>query len=508
MKSAYYRPALLILTTLLVAGCGGVALHNDEINYADTGAYDANEQLLNNLARYSCYDPPYFLQLGQITALHTYQGSAGLAQDAQSHNHYGATAGLMTTEQPSFQFVPITGTSFMNAISAPITPKLFLTFYSQGYPADVLARVLIQSVIFVVQVKDPKTGKDKIRAYVARNDPTDPTYPDFLIFCLRLRSEQMADIKWVWKSPDRSLKLNNVTPVDAINALNAGYQLKNAPPVANSTNGLSSSAVSGSSDVTSASKQSPNNGNSVELSTPGESGLFVTGQEYEGLGDYQITDEQNDVLHHLPILSLAAKKALGTKNAKNDFFVSFPGTPSKVYFNGSHEQISDSVEDIFQMRTFVEVLRATAQEKAEFSERFGPNASGNTMIKPYQGSNDLWSLIPDNGPIKGPYLVQPILRLNREDLSDLLSAKHRQVMNSSYSILASVHYDSKDYVLGDLMDENGVPVVNALRNNDKNDRLDSLLTSNKQVFLLISELYADISIDPKNLPVQQFIQTQ
>ncbi|MCE0523494.1 MAG: hypothetical protein LV480_11360 [Methylacidiphilales bacterium] len=131
--------------------------------------------------------------------------------------------------------------------------------------------------------------------------------------------------------------------------------------------------------------------------------------------------------------------------------------------------------------------------------------------------------VPSNYAHFHRYLVQPILRIsqdNAEELKKQTQAGANEVGVVSWSTvgdhctfsgLVSVDYGEKHYVIGDLIDSVGLPVVNDLRDAylDKNGRqLGNLLSSNKDVFGLISDLYSDINIDAKNLPVQQLIQVQ
>ena len=109
------------------------------------------------------------------------QGVAGVVQRTLSLSG-SLSAGI--TENPIFQFVPLTGTNLSQAVLSPISDKVFYTFYDQNWPADWLARIMVQSV----QKQTTNAGVLKNDYWI--NDPTDPTYPQFLEFCNNLRNAQ------------------------------------------------------------------------------------------------------------------------------------------------------------------------------------------------------------------------------------------------------------------------------------------------------------------------------
>jgi hypothetical protein len=172
------------LPLICICGCLNPSrkfLKSDYQEYDTLYAKANDEQMLQNLARLANDDPFYLMQLSSINSEYQTTLSAGVSP-SNVRNHPGTipTGGTITTgslppsgadtvthnfteftkdaftlggsvnsgitETPSFQFVPVTGSNVLNAIFMPIPLNVFYTFYDRGYPADLLARTMIQSV--------------------------------------------------------------------------------------------------------------------------------------------------------------------------------------------------------------------------------------------------------------------------------------------------------------------------------------------------------------------------
>ena len=279
---------LICLTGCSFTGPGPRTLKNNWDDY--DGAYgDANNrQLLLNLARLANDDPVNFLQLGTFSAQYTYNAQMGFnpgnvhtqpgnyvasqtvaagGTPASGGNTLTTTVGefaknvttlngsLMGTvgESPNFQFLPLTGSNIVSATLTPIDPKIFYTFYDQGYPADLVARTMIASVKCMIihtnnidrkpiylyskmisarpvphyqATVNPdgsnlviktnytavvETNQVSLAHTIPRvttnyeylvNSPFDRSYPDFLNFCSALYRAQMAHVITVVNGSD------------------------------------------------------------------------------------------------------------------------------------------------------------------------------------------------------------------------------------------------------------------------------------------------------------------
>ena len=60
-----------------------------------------------------------------------------------------------------------------------------MNFYDQGYPADLLVRTMVSSI-------EIKNLNGRAKSVFQVNDPSDPSYADFLEFCVDLRNAQRS----------------------------------------------------------------------------------------------------------------------------------------------------------------------------------------------------------------------------------------------------------------------------------------------------------------------------
>lgn len=169
---------LFLVPLLYLTGCiSHMALKKDQVEYARDFASASDKELLLNLARLANDDPVYFMQLGSISSGYSWANALGFTpqsvnnspgyfqssttaggtpptgSDASSVMEFtkhaltlGGSATSTFTQNPVFTFVPLTGSNFVEILLNPISEKVFMTFYDQGYRADLLARTMISSV--------------------------------------------------------------------------------------------------------------------------------------------------------------------------------------------------------------------------------------------------------------------------------------------------------------------------------------------------------------------------
>jgi hypothetical protein len=145
----------------LLAGCGSIAMRHSFNDYSDIYAETQNRQMLQNLARLHEREPIYFFQLAQISAGYTFTETAGLGDlktvglpaSAVTNLHTASgTIGGTATHNPVFTLVPLGGDKFAQELLAPIKPDIFYELFEEGWPADLLMRVLIERIELVGDV--------------------------------------------------------------------------------------------------------------------------------------------------------------------------------------------------------------------------------------------------------------------------------------------------------------------------------------------------------------------
>ncbi|HEX3797921.1 MAG TPA: hypothetical protein VH413_04400 [Verrucomicrobiae bacterium] len=234
-----YTTLIASLQLLLLCGCiNGRTLRIDYENYSEAYGNAFNKQLLLNLARESEQDPVYFLQLGSISSQYQFSTSGGLTPSATRTAPIAGGAGLIqrtltlggsfntgATQTPVFQFLPITGSNYVQALLELVSDKVFWAYYDQGWEADWLVRMMVDSI----RVKADMPGHAN-QEIIYFNDPTDPTFPEFLEFCNELRDAQFYQTLVVEKTTNAAnvvFKGSNPKLSEVVGAIQAGLSVEN-----------------------------------------------------------------------------------------------------------------------------------------------------------------------------------------------------------------------------------------------------------------------------------------
>jgi len=211
-RSNLAAAGVTLFATIWLAGCyTPKVLKSDYREFADTYGDASNQQMLLNLARLANHEPVYFLQLGSFSSQYTFTSGAGftpsavkntpgfydassgviapngpstVAEYAKESLTLGGSANLGMTHNPVFQYLPLAGTNLTGPVLTPVSDKIFFNFYDQGYPADILARMMVGQV----QRINKSTGTQEFWM----NDATGSTYSKFLGFCALLKNAQQA----------------------------------------------------------------------------------------------------------------------------------------------------------------------------------------------------------------------------------------------------------------------------------------------------------------------------
>ena len=150
----------------MISGCTTVPLRQSFNNYSDVYAETQNRQMLLNLARLHEREPIYFFQLAQISASYSFSQTLGLSDLKSSGLPVSTTANIRTangslgesaTHSPIFTLIPLAGDKFAQQMLAPIKPQVFYELFEEGWPLDLLMRVLIERIEIVMPAPDCTT---------------------------------------------------------------------------------------------------------------------------------------------------------------------------------------------------------------------------------------------------------------------------------------------------------------------------------------------------------------
>jgi hypothetical protein len=151
-----FSVASLCVALLFVSGCGAARrLNADYTNYEAVYAETSNHEMLLNLARLDQHDPTFFFKMGQIGT--SYQMQAGLSGNGQymiqgtgsgGNAIGGGTPTLLYQKTPSFQFIPVDDNTTAQFLLKPIDPLIFYNLYQQGWRVDQLFRLMVDRIEF------------------------------------------------------------------------------------------------------------------------------------------------------------------------------------------------------------------------------------------------------------------------------------------------------------------------------------------------------------------------
>jgi hypothetical protein len=485
---------LAVVLVLLLGGCTGkvlrTAFRNDSESYADA----VNRQLLLNLARMAHDEPPYFVQVGQMNTNYNFGASVGampsharishpngvVANLVQDNLTVAGNLGLTGTESPSFQFVPLAGESFARAILAPIDERILMSLFDQGFHADVLMRTMVARI----ELSDGRTDGKTITLV---NHPLDPSYPRFLRLCHYLYEYgQLGHFAVIRPGrPTFTLKSGDVKLADAVSAIQAGYTISDIPgaPKDSSDNRKDKPGKAMDSPVSpnDSSGAIPDNTGSLSIMLPNVNPAIV-------FDNKALPDPVRPGIE--AIFTGANTVAAGDE--------SHGATPEG---SAAAKEIKDRLSGWtikLTMRTFLSVVYAISKEESYFrtlknrrnedlpaygstsevdSVRFSRGTFGTNMTVCYKA------------PIRETETFSPVLTLSKlNETSDLRLQQ-----------LVEVDYEGDKFAIADLVPRNAEASTTV-----GEPGLPSI--SNRNVFTLLSYLFAQVAIDPQKLPPQQLIQ--
>jgi len=106
--------------------------------------------MLLNIVKLRYLDAPIFLDVQQILAGYTIEGSgsAGWSQGAAAPGFggWGFGAGGKFVDRPTITYRPLSGTEFAKNLMTPIPPKAIWYLMQAGYPADLLFPLCVDTI--------------------------------------------------------------------------------------------------------------------------------------------------------------------------------------------------------------------------------------------------------------------------------------------------------------------------------------------------------------------------
>lgn len=153
-KKISLLPALVLVLCLGLPGCAAQRMKADYVGFERAYAETSNREVLLNLARLGNHDPTYFFKLGQIsTSYRMVAGATGNANYQAEGNIAGGrtlTGGVTPTftyeSNPAFTFIPVNDDTNAQFLLKPISATTFYTLYEQGWRLDELFRLMVDRI--------------------------------------------------------------------------------------------------------------------------------------------------------------------------------------------------------------------------------------------------------------------------------------------------------------------------------------------------------------------------
>jgi hypothetical protein len=180
------RPLLFVTSCALLGLCGCAArqMKSDFTGFESAYAETSNREVLLNLARLGNHDPTYFFKLGQIST--SYRMQAGLTgfgnyvpqgtTPGGSNVTGGGTPAIAYESNPAFTFIPVNDDTNAQLLLKPIPPETFYVLFQQGWRLDQLFRLMVDRIELTTS-----DGKRCITETI-RNSPDASNLGDYVRF--------------------------------------------------------------------------------------------------------------------------------------------------------------------------------------------------------------------------------------------------------------------------------------------------------------------------------------
>jgi hypothetical protein len=153
------KKLIAVATALpLLVGCqrlGPSSIAMGRMNYNEVIQNTSKQQTFANIVRVSNNEPTSFIDVSQISASVSFQGTlmgGAAAIGAKAGNSGGtlagrtgsASIGLQYTENPTIQYQPLTGQALISQIATPITLDSIAHLYHSGWPLASLLSLAVE----------------------------------------------------------------------------------------------------------------------------------------------------------------------------------------------------------------------------------------------------------------------------------------------------------------------------------------------------------------------------
>lgn len=149
------KRSLVCAVSALAVSAGGCyrsmgpqSVTRDRHLYATSLSDSWKEQTLLNIVKIRYFDPPMFVDVGNIVANYSLQTGVTATGNIVPGGPSGATVGGFGTysNTPTITYSPLTGAKFIQALATPLPPETVFSSIEAGLAADVILFASIESI--------------------------------------------------------------------------------------------------------------------------------------------------------------------------------------------------------------------------------------------------------------------------------------------------------------------------------------------------------------------------
>jgi hypothetical protein len=144
--------ALLSCALIVLSGCavrvGPKTVSRDRFDYSAALTNSMKEQMLMNIVKVRYLDLPVFMDVAQVVATYSFEGSAYVNTPDWAGVASGPFAGASGrwAESPTITYNPLVGEQFSRSLLTPVSPLAIFSLVQAGWPIDAVFNVGVRAI--------------------------------------------------------------------------------------------------------------------------------------------------------------------------------------------------------------------------------------------------------------------------------------------------------------------------------------------------------------------------
>jgi hypothetical protein len=135
---------------LLAVGCRSIGPHTvarDRFDYSHSIGESWKRQTLLNIVKLRYFDPPIFVDVGQIVAGYTLESTVSVGGTFErGADSLGLGGSGKYTDRPTITYTPLIGNKFVKSLMTPLPPEAVFFTIQSGWPADSVLGATVASI--------------------------------------------------------------------------------------------------------------------------------------------------------------------------------------------------------------------------------------------------------------------------------------------------------------------------------------------------------------------------